>query len=205
MTEHEQTPSTSWGSRTAAALPRRLALVAAAAVTFGAVAPALANTAGADVPNPVVVALRASGSKVADVVGKSVAQTQQPTEPQGDDVDEGDDATGHGKVVSTVARCAPRGKDPLLAVAGAPAHHGGYVRVAAHGDSLTTPWGTFDLATQAGADALCRALATARAALAADAEKPASKPAKAGKDRKGKGKTRGEMHGRPAGGTRAGT
>ena len=76
------------------------------------------------------------------------------------------DADGeHGAIVSTVAQCSPKGKDPLLDVAGAPANHGGYVKAAAHGDTLTTPWGGFDLSTQAGADALCASFAAARDAL----------------------------------------
>jgi hypothetical protein len=111
---------------------------------------------------------------------------------------------GHGEVVSTVAHCAPKGKDPLLDVEGAPANHGGYVRAAAHGESLTTPWGTFDLSGQGGADALCTALDAARAALPPAAGKqhgrpdharPAkpAKPAKVAKTRGARG------HGKHAG------
>lgn len=96
------------------------------------------------------------------------ATCSEPSEsesPEAPESPEASEASDHGAIVSTVAHCAPRGKDPLLAVDGAPQHHGGYVSAAAHGDTLTTPWGTFDLSTQAGADALCAALDTARAAL----------------------------------------
>jgi hypothetical protein len=105
----------------------------------------------------------------------SESPSAEPTESEA--------ADDHGQIVSTVAHCAPHGKDPLLAVDGAPAHHGGYVSVAAHGETLTTPWGTFDLSTQAGADELCAALAAARDALPAPTAAPKahgkhSKPAK---------------------------
>jgi hypothetical protein len=69
---------------------------------------------------------------------------------------------GHGLVVSTVAHCAPKGHDPLLADG---ANHGTFVRAAAHGESVETPWGTFDLSSQAGADAFCAAIDAARAAV----------------------------------------
>jgi hypothetical protein len=132
-------------------------------------------------------------------------ETASPTEQPAEETDDADDAGGeHGRIVSTVAQCAPRGKDPLLDVEGAPANHGGYVQRAAHGDTLTTPWGEFDLATQAGADALCASLDGARAALPeetaepkrhgkpdkakhakhAKAKPPKAKPAKAGKGAK---------------------
>jgi hypothetical protein len=93
----------------------------------------------------------------------SPAATSAAPESEAPEAPEADDA--HGTLVSTVAHCAPHGKDPLLAVAGTPANHGAYVRAAAHGDSLTTPWGTFDLSGQAGADALCTALTAARTDL----------------------------------------
>lgn len=101
----------------------------------------------------------------------------------------------HGEIVSTVAKCAPKGKDPLLDAEGAPANHGGYVKAAAHGDTLTTPWGSFDLGTQAGADALCASLAAARDALPEQtaaakehgkkAKADHGRPAKAKKDKAG--------------------
>jgi hypothetical protein len=104
----------------------------------------------------------------------------EPSESPSPEPTESDAADDHGLVVSTVAHCAPHGKDALLAVDGAPAHHGGYVSVAAHGGTLTTPWGTFDLSTKAGADDLCAALAAARDALptTAAAIKPHGKHAK---------------------------
>jgi hypothetical protein len=112
-------------------------------------------------------------------------ETEAPETPEAAEPGE---AAAHGRIVSTVAHCAPHGKDPLLAVAGAPANHGGYVTAAAHGDSLTTPWGTFDLSGQAGADALCAALDTARAAL----------PPAAPKARHGKPDHAKAVHGKPA-------
>jgi hypothetical protein len=275
-------PSVSWRQRAV----RRVAWTIGGVVAVSGVAPALANAAGADVTNPVAIALRASGRGLQSALGgeettatvacetpsaePSVVPTEtvsaEPTEtvpvetatveesaepsvepsaePSVDPSDEpvetavptesvaptetesaaptaapedcvtpepveatptpsatpeteapeAEDA--HGAIVSTVAKCAPKGKDPLLDAEGAPANHGGYVKVAAHGDSLTTPWGTFDLSTQAGADALCAALDAARAELPAvekqhgkKADKPAkkAKPAKAAKAAKAKG------------------
>jgi hypothetical protein len=235
---------------------RRVAGSLGAAVVLAAVGPAVANAAGADVPNPVAVALRASGrglsaafspssdatvtadcdsasepsaepSVVASVepssvVGESAAPSSAPSSSVEESVapsvepsveesvapsvvpsvepsvevseapepceseapeasqapeaseepdDEAEDGA-HGQLVSTVAKCAPKGKDPLLAVEGSPSNHGGFVRAAAHGESLVTPWGTFDLSTQAGADSLCAAVAAAREALPAETAAP---------------------------------
>jgi hypothetical protein len=116
-------------------------------------------------------------------------ESEAPEAPETPEAEEPGDAAAHGRLVSTVAHCAPHGKDPLLAVEGAPANHGAYVTVAAHGGSLTTPWGTFDLSAQAGADALCAALDAARATLppaahgkaAHRAKKHHGKPAKEAK------------------------
>jgi hypothetical protein len=257
-------PSTSWVRRLSGDAVRRAGFGVLAAVTLSAVAPALANAAGGNVPNPVVVALRNGGDALSEALGsdddectpapeetdgtgegtgtntdtdtgtgtdtgdEQVSQAPVPAE-SGDaedvddptdecDDDEADEATEspttaptpsesespeddedsdseHGSIVSTVAKCAPRGQDPLLDVDGAPSNHGGYVRVAAHGGVLTTPFGTFDLSTQAGADALCAALPAARAAAEAaaedDAQDEAKKDKKNKKNKKGKGKNRG--------------
>lgn len=272
-----QSPSTSWGERLMAGLAQRTAMAVVAGVTFAAVAPSLANAAGADVPNPVVMALR-SGSEAlgltsapetcapeaeTDVTGPTgdtgggddatgvtgptggtgdaepdeatgASGVTGPTGPTGstepvdepvdepadppvdesrededeaedcdddeaevaepvEETEETDQAQGeHGKIVSTVAKCAPRGKDPLLTAEGSlQDRHGDFTRAAAQGKSLTTAYGTFDLSTQAGADALCAAVAAARAELGAtdDAKgKPgkAGRPDKADRD-KGKG------------------
>ncbi len=170
-----------------------------AAVVLAGLVPALANAAGANVPNPVAIALRASGDTLHDAFGtaaepctepaaspspaESPAESPVPVSSEQPDCDENAppgsspsaapspagseesdaEAGEHGTIVSTVARCAPHGKDVLLAVEGAPGSHGSYVRAAAHGDSLTTPWGTFDLSTLAGAEQLCAALDAARA------------------------------------------
>jgi hypothetical protein len=256
-----QAPAVTWRTRAV----RRVAGSVGAAVVIAGVAPALANAAGAGVPNPVVIALRASGrgissafsgsstdgtvaaceptaspvvtvsadpddavesaapsasasaeatetvtatavaseSVTAEPVATTAAPTAEPSESASEDADEGegedceesasptvaptseapeeseapDEDGTHGQIVSTVAKCAPHGKDPLLSVEGAPTNHGGYVRPAAHGESLTTPWGTFDLSTQAGADALCASLDGARAALP-EAEKAAKEHGK---------------------------
>lgn len=131
--------------------------------------------ASAQVAPPASVVLRSSDSHVTapkpskspeaeeSEAPESPEPTEAPESPEPADSASPDD--GHGAIVSTVAHCAPHGTDPLLSVDGAPANHGGYVSVAAQGGSLTTPWGTFDLSTQAGADALCSALDAARAAL----------------------------------------
>lgn len=290
-------PAISWRRR----VLRRTTVGLGALVVLAAVGPALANVAGADVANPVAIALRASGEELSDVFGaddevtaepcvtptaseepnvepslepsvepsaepsvepsaepsaeptaepsaeptaepapadatdagttdpgaeptaeptaepapeptdgtgedatddcdEPAEETPLPTEQPAEESEDTDDADGeHGLIVSTVAKCAPKGKDPLLDVEGAPANHGGYVKLAAHGDTLTTPWGEFDLATQAGADALCASFEAVRAALPdetaepkvrgkkdkAERAKPAkAKPAKAGKGAK---------------------
>lgn len=247
-------PAVTWRVR----VVRRVAGSLGAAVVIAGVAPALANAAGADVTNPVAIALRASGRGIQSAFGTSSTDTvascdpsaspvettaaaveptvtpeatqapvesvapsesvepsvepslvpsvepsaepsvepsvepvattaapggdetpepcesEEPTESESpevtgsedsDDSEESEEDGAHGTLVSTVAKCAPKGKDRLLDVEGAPANHGGYVRAAAHGDTLTTPWGAFDLSTQAGADALCAAVTAAREAL----------------------------------------
>lgn len=251
MSESTTAPAVTWRVR----LVRRVAGSLGAAVVLAAVGPALANAAGADVPNPVAVALRASGRGIQSAFGTSSTDTVAACESESPDVvettavptetvaptesvvpsetvvptesvvpsetvvptesaapsvtpevcesespsatpevteseseeaeeTEGPEDGAHGKLVSTVATCAPKGKDPLLAVEGAPGNHGGYVRAAAHGETLTTPWGAFDLSTQAGADELCAAVAAARDALPAETASP------------GRGKS-GKEHGKP--------
>ena len=135
-------------------------------------------------------------SEDADCAETESTPTPTPT-PTPSETDDAEDGT-HGQIVSTVAHCAPKGKDPLLDVEGAPANHGGYVKPAAHGDTLTLPWGEYDLSTQAGADDLCASLDAARDSLDTDAatakvhgkkdkgERP-TKPAKPAKAAKAKG------------------
>jgi hypothetical protein len=60
----------------------------------------------------------------------------------------------HGTIVSTVARCAPRGI-ALRGLADGLRNHGAYVRAAAHGAELTVGDETYDLGTLEGAVALC--------------------------------------------------
>ena len=255
-------PAVTWRHR---ALGRTAASIGAAVVLAG-VAPALANAAGADVANPVAIALRASGKGLNAAFGGEESATcvtptaspsvepsvepsiepsvepsvdpsaeatpsepvepsvepsgspnEAPSEQPAEECAEEPEATPsvsespeaeteaadgeHGQIVSTVAQCAPKGQDPLLDAEGAPARHGDYVKVAAHGDTLTTPWGAFDLSTQAGADDLCAALEAARAALpevTASTEKSKGKKAKAERDRSGKG-GHGKGHGKDRG------
>lgn len=221
-------PSVSWRNQ----VLRRSAGTLAAAIVIAGIGPAIANAAGADVANPVAVALRASGKGLAKAFGADeidpCAPVAEPTvdvsasplespdegvsadpstapseEPTLDPVEECEEAEetespspspseteseepaeegNHGQIVSTVAKCAPRGKDPLLDVEGAPSNHGGYVRVAAHGDTLTLPWGSYDLSTLAGAEDLCASLDAARA----DLEETEDKKAKKDKGKRGK-------------------
>lgn len=261
------TPDTATSWRASRAL-RRGAGTLGAAVVLATVGPAIANAAGADVANPVAVALRASGKSLAsafstadDEPNPCVTPSTEPTEgtevtasptadpsasasvepvvtpsgtpddtlsadpassstemptalpsetdddcddeatptpaaseapsaspsetPEDEETEEAEDAD-HGQLVSTVAKCAPHGKDPLLDVEGAPSNHGGYVKPAAHGDTLTLPWGTYDLSTQAGADDLCASLDAARADLADEAVAPAKGKADKGKAAKAK-------------------
>src|SRR5687767_11330953 len=167
-----QSPSTSWGERLLAGMAQRTAMAVVAGVTFAAVAPSLANAAGAGVPDPVAIALRSGREALSEALG--TAEPSCPTDevagetgsegdvtgatgPEGDvtgatgplgetgpeapaeTVEEADcddevtttdddteeaeqeeavetdaDSEGHGAIVSTVARCAPRGKDLLL-------------------------------------------------------------------------------------------
>jgi hypothetical protein len=112
-------------------------------------------------------------------VEPSESEVPEPSDaPESEAPEPSESADAHGAVVSTVAHCAPKGHDPLLDVDGAPGSHGAFVSAAAHGTSLTTPWGTFDLSTQAGADALCAAVDAARAALPPAPAKTHGKQAK---------------------------
>ena len=122
-----------------------------------------------EVPTCVEASPTASVSPSAEAPESEAPESEAP---------EAENADGHGEVVSTVAHCAPKGRDPLLDVEGAPANHGAFVKAAAHGESLVTPWGTFDLSAQAGADALCAAVDAARAALPPEPAKTHGKPAK---------------------------
>src|SRR4051812_21417211 len=114
---------------------RRAGVSVLGVVVLSGAAPALANAAGAHVRNPVAVtlhALRSSAEETSPVPTASPApseseapETEGPeTEaPESPDAAEPGEAAEHGRVVSTVAHCAPHGKDPLLAVEGAPANH----------------------------------------------------------------------------------
>jgi hypothetical protein len=244
----------SWTARLRSTLGRNIAVSLGALVLLTGVAPAMANVAGADVPNPLAVALSSSGKRVVHFVTgddgqddsaaaecPTAAPTAEPTaeptteptteptaeptteptteptaeptteptaEPTAEPSTPGDgdgcetetptptatptptedaDEANHGQIVSTVARCAPKGKDPLLATAGAGLrNHGSFVQVAAHGGTLTTTWGTFDLSTMSGAEAFCAAVEQARAALPDDADDKAKKAKKAKKAHKAK-------------------
>jgi hypothetical protein len=250
-------PAVTWRTK----VLRRVAGSVGGAVVIAGIVPAVANAAGAGVPNPVAIALRASGRQLSHALssdstdtvvaasscetasatpsvepsveptvepsveqsavetaapgesveptateapaesasaGPTVAPTTdcesatpevsaEPSESESPEAEKSEAADGgdHGLIVSTVAKCAPHGKDERLAVEGAPGNHGAYVNAAAHGDSVTTPWGTFDLSTKAGADALCAAL---------DAAAPTAAPEKTAKH--GKPDTEKGSHGK---------
>lgn len=131
-------------------------------------------------------------------------------------------APTHGEVVSTVARCAPRGRDVATVFRGM-RNHGAFVTAAAHGDTVEvevptieevdgvpTVTGTqtvsFDLSTVEGAEGLCAAtevIAEAEALrrqAAGEDPGPGQRPDWAGvRDRDERAALRAEA-GRPAGG-----
>jgi hypothetical protein len=137
------------------------------------VEPTAEPTAATEEPTEAPDCDEASAVPTTPAPTSAAPESEAPEAPETPEAEEPGDAAAHGRLVSTVAHCTPHGKDPLLAVEGAPANHGAYVTAAAHGGSLTTPWGTFDLSAQAGADALCAALDAARAALPPAAPKAA--------------------------------
>jgi hypothetical protein len=189
--------SVSWGGRTA----RRATAIGAAAVSFFLVAPAIANAAGAHLPNPVLAALESTGSAITsafstggdDVVAPAPthsgdsndapevdkSEAPEPDKSEAPDA-EASDSPAQSAIVTVVAHCAPRGHDALVATWG---NHGAAVSAAAKGDTLSTPGGSFDLSTPAGAAAYCAAVKAAAAAA------PASKT---------HGKGHGTTHGRSA-------
>jgi hypothetical protein len=67
---------------------------------------------------------------------------------------------GRGTIVSTVARCAPRGKGVRELFEGF-RNHGAFVRAAAHGSTIELESGSYDLSTLEGAAALCAAVGDA--------------------------------------------
>jgi hypothetical protein len=113
-------------------------------------------------------------------------ETEDGTEEEQTEGDEdADEAGSKGEIVSTVARCAPRGRDGEL-VDGA-RNHGWWVSTTARGGTVTlavpqvdtsgetpvvgeTVDVAFDLSTLEGAEALCAAIATIREADALLAE-----------------------------------
>lgn len=173
--------TTSWSVRP---LLHRLALALAAAVGLGVVAPALASAAGADVRTPVSVLLSSFDDDEPADDGAGKAKKDKATKAPGAD-DTAEAGGEHGRIVSTVAHCAPRGQDPLFTVTGDDLqNHGAFVRVAAHGDVLTTDFGTFDLGTLAGAERLCTTLERMSAELEAEAGEDAAAKAKKAKREK---------------------
>jgi hypothetical protein len=78
----------------------------------------------------------------------------------------------HGMIVSTVARCAPRGV-ALRGLAEGLRNHGAYVRAAAHGAELTVGDESYDLGTLEGAEALC---ASFEAPVEDEAPEPIDEP-----------------------------
>jgi hypothetical protein len=67
---------------------------------------------------------------------------------------------GRGVIVSTVARCAPRGEGMRGLFEGF-RNHGAFVRAAAHGSTIELGSGSYDLRTLDGAAALCAAVGDA--------------------------------------------
>ena len=136
-----------------------------------AAVPAVAAAVGVELTNPIAVALRSTAAsddrpagcaapcdpRPAAAAAASAASESTPSAASG--------AAGHGDVVSTVSACAPRGRDPLFRLTGDLRTHGDFVAAAAAGDTLALPFGSYDLATAAGAESLCAALAAQRAAM----------------------------------------
>lgn len=102
--------------------------------------------------------------------GEDTAGEETGDDTTGDDtgaedgaLEDGDDGeveeveASHGQIVSTVAHCAPRGKDERLATLEM-RNHGAFVRAAAHGDTLSVAGADYDLSTMEGAEALCAML-----------------------------------------------
>ena len=77
LTGPAPTPAVTWRVR----VVRRVAGSLGAAVVIAGVVPAVANAAGADVPNPVAVALRASGRGLQSAFAPSSADTLAQCEP----------------------------------------------------------------------------------------------------------------------------
>jgi hypothetical protein len=67
---------------------------------------------------------------------------------------------GRGAIVSTVARCSPRGKGMRELFEGF-RNHGAFVRAAAHGSTIELESGSYDLSSLEGAAALCAAVGDA--------------------------------------------
>jgi hypothetical protein len=87
--------------------------------------------------------------------------------PGVEDIDDTETSQAHGRIVSTVAHCAPRGQERLEGF-DLP-NLGAYVSTAARGEVLSVAGREFDLSTLEGAEELCSAIEQARAGDAADA------------------------------------
>ncbi len=135
---------------------------------------------------------------------ETLAETETLTETE-DDADDADEDDGaHGALVSTVAQCAPNGRQARDA--GLP-NHGFFVSAAAKGEEVEFDVAgethTFDLSSQEGADAFCalaeRLLATAESDLDAAAtdevEDGDEGRGKSGERGNGKGKARADAPG----------
>lgn len=125
-----------------------------------------------------------------------VEESTPPAEDEEEAGTEGDEAGSHGALVSRVAHCAPRGKDPLFEQLDQDTH-GDFVRAAAHGDTISVGGESYDLSTEQGVEDLCDALDEMREQLetedsteestdATTAEKPSKGSAKSERGPKGK-------------------
>ncbi|MCA1823540.1 MAG: hypothetical protein ABR520_02740 [Mycobacteriales bacterium] len=170
-------PAPSLRSQSGAPRAARLALrVLAGGLVVAVVVPTVANAVGASLPNPVAVAWQATSRTAGELFGVSSNEGDTGRPASATSALPSRSAAEHAAVVAAVAKCAPRGGDPLELVVGDVLRtHGAFTTAAARGQTLVTPFGSFDLSSAAGADALCDALDAARAALPS-AEKPRTRP-----------------------------
>ncbi|HVE62274.1 MAG TPA: hypothetical protein VNB94_00535 [Mycobacteriales bacterium] len=171
---------------------RRLAGGIAISVGFAVLAPAIGNAAGVEIANPVAAALRGSVQAVSGAFEAAPAGANPSARPSATaaPTPKASRAESRGSLVSRVAACSPRGKDPLFAKTGAATNHGHFVRAAAHADTLALPFGSFDLSTAAGVESLCAALDAQRASLPS----PSAEPRRGAQDddEKGRGAEQGD-------------
>ena len=130
------------------------------------------GTGGSDVVDETDETDETDGTDGSDVVEEDGTEELE----ESDEVEDDGDAA-HGALVSTVAECAPRGRDAREA--GLP-NHGFFVRAAAHGEDVEFEADgethVAALSTQEGADAFCALAAdlmTADAAEQATEDEPA--------------------------------